>query len=65
MLLVKTFVFNTVRTVGYRDIDELQLRNVLFGGKCIRGNVTNITNDPLCNYPDVLHNRVCLQCIVF
>uniref|UniRef100_A0A915PV68 Peptidase S1 domain-containing protein n=1 Tax=Setaria digitata TaxID=48799 RepID=A0A915PV68_9BILA len=46
------------KTNGYRNINELRKRKILYGGKCIRGHTVNITNHPMCKEADVLENWI-------
>ncbi|WKY11233.1 hypothetical protein Q1695_003082 [Nippostrongylus brasiliensis] len=47
-----------IRAIAYRTIEEVRLRKVAYGGKCIRGRSNSLPNHPNCTAPDVTFNKV-------
>lgn len=45
-------------TSGYRTFDEIRDRTVTYGGRCIRGHVKGLPNHPLCEYSDMIQNKI-------
>ncbi|ETN82816.1 hypothetical protein NECAME_07762 [Necator americanus] len=46
-----------LRMTIYRSLEEIRLRKVAYGGKCIRGTSDFLPNHPRCVKPDVTFNK--------